>query len=56
MASRVRFLSERELNVAIENLINEINEDESGPVKDSSSSGKYFTTLLRHICDKYGLS
>ena len=56
MASRVTYLSEKQLNVAIEKLINELNnEDESGPIKDSSSSGKCITTLLQHMCEKYGV-
>ena len=55
MASRVTYLSEKQLNVAIEKLINELNnEDKSGPIKDSSSSGKCITTLLQHMCEKYG--
>ena len=50
MTSRVTYLSEKQLNVAIEKLINELNnEDESGPIKDSSSSCKCITTLLQHV-------
>ena len=56
MASRVTYLSEKQLNVVIEKLINELNnEDKSGPIKDSSSSGKCITTLLQHMCEKYGV-
>ena len=52
--ARVKYLSDQELNVAIQNMLDEINEDASGPIKDSSSSGKYFSTLLYYICEKYG--
>ena len=54
--ARVKYLSDQELNVAIQNMLDEINEDASGPIKDSSSSGKYFSTLLYYICENMGLS
>ena len=46
MASTIRYLSERELDEAITKLIEEVNEDDNGPI-DDLSSGEY---LFTYIC------
>ena len=46
MDSKIKYLSQRQLDEAIHNLINEVNEGTGGSVEYSSSSGEYLFAIF----------
>ena len=46
MDSKIKYLSQRQLDEAIQNLLNEVNEGTGGPVEYSSSSGEYLFAIF----------
>ena len=49
MDSKIKYLSQRQLEEAIHNFISEVNEGTGGPVDYSSSSCKYLFAILSYF-------